>query len=255
MDQEKVDRPDQGAPAASGAATAGGLGPRLRAAAAWLQAAHPALHALAFGLWMRRRFRLNRRRIHGRGNSVRSRTFALNGVTYDIRGDGNTVEIGALAVLENVTFHITGHRAEVRIGDGCRLRNAVLWIEDSGGRITLGRGTTTEGVHLAATEDGSRITIGEDCMFAYEIDVRTGDSHGIYDQSGRRINAASDVTLGDHVWVGTRAAILKGAVIGAGSIVGTGAVVARGDYPAQCIIAGNPGKVVRQGVQWTRTRG
>jgi len=53
------------------------------------------------------------------------------------------------------------------------------------------------------------------------------------------------ITIGDDVWVGAQAIILKGAMIGDGSIVAAGAVVVRGDYPARSLLAGNPAKVVR----------
>jgi acetyltransferase-like isoleucine patch superfamily enzyme len=114
--------------------------------------------------------------------------------------------------------------------------------------------TTFGGAHLAATEDHSKIDIGNDCMLASGIDIRTGDSHAIFDGFGQRINEAQDVIIGDHVWVAARATILKGAIIGPGSIVGTGAVVTNGNYPAQSILAGNPVKLVRQNIQWTRSR-
>lgn len=91
-------------------------------------------------------------------------------------------------------------------------------------------------------------------MLAYDIDIRTGDSHGIYDQSGSRINKAEDVIIRKHVWIAAHTIILKGVVIGEGSIVGTGAVVSKGIYPSHSIVVGNPAKIVREGICWTRLR-
>ena len=53
------------------------------------------------------------------------------------------------------------------------------------------------------------------------------------------------ITIGDNVWVGANVTILKGANIGADSIVATGAVVLKGEYPTNCLLAGNPAKVVK----------
>jgi maltose O-acetyltransferase len=49
----------------------------------------------------------------------------------------------------------------------------------------------------------------------------------------------------DDVWIGANAIILKGVTIGARSIVGAGAVVSR-DVPPDCVVAGNPARVVKE---------
>ncbi len=53
------------------------------------------------------------------------------------------------------------------------------------------------------------------------------------------------IEIGDDVWVGANATILKGAKIGKGCIVATGSVVIRGTYPEHSVLAGNPAKVVK----------
>lgn len=58
------------------------------------------------------------------------------------------------------------------------------------------------------------------------------------------IDRPRKITIGRNVWVGLNAIILKGTEIGDNSVVGAGAVV-RGKFPANCVIAGNPAKVVK----------
>jgi len=54
-------------------------------------------------------------------------------------------------------------------------------------------------------------------------------------------------TLGDAVLVGQDATILTGSAVGEGSIVEAGALVPEGkEFPARSVIAGTPGRVVRQ---------
>jgi maltose O-acetyltransferase len=50
-------------------------------------------------------------------------------------------------------------------------------------------------------------------------------------------------TIGDDVWIGTRAIILPGVTIGDGVVVGAGSVVTR-DVPPYAVVAGNPARVV-----------
>ena len=107
---------------------------------------------------------------------------------------------------------------------------------------------------LVATEPGSAIEIGTDCMFSYDIDVRTGDSHSIIDpDTGLRINHARNVTIGDRVWIAAHVSVLKGGSIGAGSVVGTRSVVTH-EIPPRSLAAGSPAAVIHTPVRWTRGR-
>ncbi len=109
-------------------------------------------------------------------------------------------------------------------------------------------------VHIAVTEPGSKVVVGEECMFANDIDIRTGDSHSILDAAtGKRINFAENVTIGDHVWVASHAIILKGVEIGADSVVAAGSIVTKSCAPGS-LLAGNPARVIREGISWKRER-
>jgi acetyltransferase-like isoleucine patch superfamily enzyme len=179
--------------------------------------------------------------IQGTDNRLEYQGATLIGVVFDIRGHHNEIAIAPDAFLRGVRFHLRGSGHRVHIGAGVRIsRRAELWLEDEGGELILGPGTTIVSAHLAVTEPGSRLVIGPDCMLATDIEIRTGDSHAIFDaQSGERLNPAADVVLEEHVWVGARAIILKGCHIGKGSVVATGAVVTQ-SCPPQSIVAGNP---------------
>lgn len=84
--------------------------------------------------------------------------------------------------------------------------------------------------------------------------MRTGDSHSIVDMSGERINHAEDVVIGDHVWIGYRVLINKGAVIPENTIIGTGAVVTKSFEEPNTVLAGVPAKVVKKDVNWRKER-
>jgi acetyltransferase-like isoleucine patch superfamily enzyme len=129
----------------------------------------------------------------------------------------------------------------------------VLWFEDREGVLQVGSGTTMVEVHIAVTEN-SKVIIGEDCMFANDIDIRTGDSHSVIDtQTGERLNFAGDVIISRHVWIAPHTVILKGVAIGENSIIATGAVVTKSCEPG-VIMGGNPAKVIKTGVSWKRER-
>lgn len=188
-----------------------------------------------------------------------------------VKKKGNKVKVG-IAFLKKTKIRICGKNNVVIIDDGCRLTNcrimiygndnvvklsdfvtayqAEFYIEDNKNEIICNRHTLFAGkIHLACTE-GSKILVGEDCLFSSDVVVRTGDSHSILDAEGKRINPAKEVVFNNHVWVGYRALICKGASIPENSIVGTGAVVTKKfETPGICL-AGNPAKIVKENINW-----
>lgn len=57
----------------------------------------------------------------------------------------------------------------------------------------------------------------------------------------------ADTFIGERCFIGAHAIILPGIRVGDGSIVGTGSVVTR-DVPPGSIVAGNPAKIIREGI-------
>jgi acetyltransferase-like isoleucine patch superfamily enzyme len=87
-------------------------------------------------------------------------------------------------------------------------------------------------------------------MFGGGIDVTVGDLHSIVDvETGKRINPAADVSIGERVWIGQNALSLKGAAIGAGSVIGACSIVT-GAIPENSVAVGNPARVIRSGATW-----
>jgi len=84
------------------------------------------------------------------------------------------------------------------------------------------------------------ITIGDDVALANEVYVMDSNSHGV---EGRP-HVQAPVRIGDGTWVGARAMILPGVTIGSRVVVAAGSVVTR-DVPDDCLVAGNPARVVR----------
>jgi acetyltransferase-like isoleucine patch superfamily enzyme len=169
--------------------------------------------------------------------------------TIVIEGENNTLIIRRGAQLRlNMTLRGAGSRAE--IGADCKLHGFADLLT-SHGRLSLGEGTTMVQGSIQLHEPGA-ITFGRDCMISSQVYVSLSDIHPIYDRkTGARLNPPASVTVGDHVWVGLRAMILKGANIGNGAVVAAGAIVS-GDMPADAIIAGAPARVLREDIVWRR---
>ena len=97
--------------------------------------------------------------------------------------------------------------------------------------------------------EGRNVFIGENCMFAKRIALRLSDAHLIYDvESMERINVSESVYMGDHVWIGQEALLLKGIQIGSGSIIGARCVLSSKKIPSNSLWGGIPAREIRKNV-------
>lgn len=139
------------------------------------------------------------------------------------------------------------------------------------GRIVLGRWVHLgDGNRLRAHEGtltiGDKCVLGRDNTFNCYLDVELGAGCIISDwvYVGDFDHVADDVTvpikdqglakapvrIGPDVWIGVKASVLRGTEVGRGSVLAAH-TVARGVYPELSVIAGVPGRVVRdRGVEY-----
>jgi len=199
--------------------------------------------------------RIARKSIRGEGNIFQAEGATLSGVELDIIGDRNRIIVGEGCVLTNVRFRLRGSDHLIEIGRNCRVSRAgSFWLEDHHCEVLIGQNTTMVEVSISLGEPYSKALIGAECMFASDIEIRTSDAHSVIDTaSGERINLAEDVTISNHVWIASHSIILKGVNIGENSVVAAGAVVTS-SCPPGSILAGNPARVIKTGITWTRER-
>lgn len=113
--------------------------------------------------------------------------------------------------------------------------------------LAIGDGTFVG--HACGFNAGKSIRIGRHCLLATGVLVYDLDGHPLDAERRRAGEPSADddikpVVIGDDVWIGTGALILKGVTIGDRAVVAARSVVTA-DVPADAIVAGNPAKVVR----------
>jgi acetyltransferase-like isoleucine patch superfamily enzyme len=90
------------------------------------------------------------------------------------------------------------------------------------------------------------VSIGRECMVADRAMLIDFDHH--FDDPERAIRLQGidkhDVRVGDNVWIGYAACVLRGVTVGDNAVIGAGAVVTR-DVPANAVVAGAPARVIR----------
>jgi acetyltransferase-like isoleucine patch superfamily enzyme len=205
-----------------------------------------------YGWWLRRApgSKLN---VSGTNHRLIWNDARLHRCQVHISGENNRLEIGEGAMLWDAKVQLTGSNLCCHIGARTRLRGGTFIVTDENSRLEIGATTTMTGPVIVA-QGGGRIILGKDCMVAYGSDIRCSDGHSVIDTaSGKNLNPAADVIIGNHVWIGIQSQILKGLTIADHAIVAARSVVTR-SVPGGTIVAGNPARSIRTGVTWDRRR-
>lgn len=129
----------------------------------------------------------------------------------------------------------------VQLDDGCSLQVSPGAVLELGDHVYVGRGSV-----IAA---GASVTIGARTMIGEHVTIRDadhsndpGERHGEW--SGENAARIEPLRIGDDVWVGAGARVLRGATLGAASVVAANAVV-RSLVPDGAVAAGVPARIVR----------
>ena len=184
----------------------------------------------------------------------------------------DNVFAGALPVLSNSSITIKGKNNHLYFEEGVRLESSRITLEGNNGLVMLGRSRHAYKVdlsintncsivfgrdnyfngqlHIIASE-GRNVVVGDNCLLSFGIWIRTADPHLVFDcETHERINYSKDVVIGDHVWIGQNAMMLKGTTIGSGSIVGAMSLVSGKCIPSNTSWGGNPAKQIKSGIFW-----
>ncbi len=185
--------------------------------------------------------------VKGSGNtlSVAGRTEKS---AFFIQGAGNNTLFNT-AEISGTIITVTGNNNRIICEEGVVLRKAVVTIRGNGCTIKIGKGTSFGGVRIISAGENNEISIGAGCLFADFIEVWGSDTHPIYNQQNEIINKERPILIGDRVWVGARAIILKGVTIAPGSIVGMGSLVIN-DVPESSVTVGNPNRIIKNDIHW-----
>jgi len=106
----------------------------------------------------------------------------------------------------------------------------------------------------------NRVEIGNYCIFGRDVYISDTNEHPV--DPIERLKATvtywekktvdryqlvenSPVTIGNNVWIGERAIVLKGVTIGDNAVIAAGSVVTK-DVPENTVVGGNPARVLKK---------
>lgn len=118
---------------------------------------------------------------------------------------------------------------------------------DYGQNISLGDRVfiNTNCTVIDGCTDSGNITIGDDCMIGPNCQL-LAVQHDV-DPTFRleKHNYASNLSIGNNVWLAAGVIVLPGVTIGDNSVIGAGSVVTK-SVPANSVYAGNPAVKIRE---------
>lgn len=152
-------------------------------------------------------------------------------------------------IEDSVTISFLGGHNRIRLGRGVSIGKLNIQCGKNS-LCSIGDGTEIEEAKVIITD--GEIEIGQDCLLSTSVILRNHDKHHIFDKTtGKRINYAGNMKIGNHVWICHGVTLLGNAAIGDNSIVGTMAVTSSA-FPKEVVIAGNPAKIIRKQVCWSK---
>lgn len=109
-------------------------------------------------------------------------------------------------------------------------------------RIRIGDNVGISGASICAIQS---VTVGDDCMIGRGALISDSDSHPIdpLHRKDHSLTKSEAIEIGDNVFIGAHAIVMKGVRIGQGAVVGAASVVCK-DVPEYAIVVGNPARVV-----------
>jgi len=163
------------------------------------------------------------------------------------------IGFGDVAVFDRRRSQTVWHNLGLVVFRGRAILNHGSRISvEANGVLTLG-----DGFHINAETTlicRKEITFGRDCLLSWHVLVMDSDLHRIVDPQGATINPDAAITVGDHVWIGCRALIVKGSRIGSHCVVAAQSVVSGTFDAGHCLLAGAPARVVKEEIDWLRER-
>jgi acetyltransferase-like isoleucine patch superfamily enzyme len=200
-------------------------------------------------------FRGNERDEIGSQNQISMEGAQLERCNIRFTGSGNQLFFAPGSSVKDCLIEVRGNNHKLIIEADVILTKSTIWFEDHDCLIQIGKGTTMQRRgHIAVTEPYRKIEIGPRCMFSFNVDIRNGDSHTLFEiESGQRKNWAKNILIHAHVWLGAHTQIIGGADIGENTTIGIRSLV-NGKIPANCIAVGSPARVAKTGFNWDSKR-
>lgn len=182
----------------------------------------------------------------------------MNSNWFKLLMKATKVKYGKNVLLKGVPVIFNKAGATLTIGDSCVIKSSflsnlvglysrtIIVTRTPEAFIHIGQNVGISGATIYARKG---ITIGDHTMIGGNAKILDNDFHPLEAQArladDKSQIAAREIRIGKNCFIGCNSIILKGTVLGDNCVVGAGAVVS-GKFEDNCVIAGNPARVIRK---------
>lgn len=168
------------------------------------------------------------------------------------------VQYGKGLILKGIPFIYNTKGASIVMGENCVVKSSflsnlvglysrtIILTRIPGASIVIGNHVGISGATIYAR---SRIEIGDYTNIGGNVKILDNDFHPIEPDArmtdDKEKIGTAPIQIGKNCFIGCNVLILKGSKIGDNCVVGAGAVVS-GSFDANCVIVGNPARVIRK---------
>lgn len=165
--------------------------------------------------------------------------------------EASVLNIGVEGLVGEQCSIVSEKHSELVMGDRVHVDSRNIMGASEQGVLFLGEETTIgENGWFSATA-GGEIHLGNDNMLSLFIKMAVGNHELLEQKTGMLLTNRAAIHTEDHVWIGIGSTLLPGTHLGESSVVGASSVVTKA-FPPHCTIAGNPARVLREGISWQR---
>ena len=171
----------------------------------------------------------------------------------------NKIKFGKNLNLFGIPVIFKNGGSTLKIGKNCTIKSSflsnliglyqrtIIVTRTKEAKIEIGNNVGISGATIYARKG---ISIGDNTLIGGNVKIFDNDFHPI-DLESRNIDdkdsiGTREVVIGKNCFIGCNSIILKGTIIADGCVIGAGAVVSGKFEKVNCIIAGNPAKVIKE---------